>query len=484
MINPLAEQGNVRNRILEHAYHRMEAEVQVTWTEYRDFIMEYMPNLGLVTIAGYLGPEHDVTYVEEEQQGLHIPDGTDLVILSPLNNQATRAYRIAEECRRRGIPTMIGGFHATSLPEEAAEYCDAVAIGEGEDIFPRMMADFEAGRLEKFYRSSQDVDLTRVPMPRFELLTAVPGMTKVPIQATRGCPHNCEFCCLKVQYGPKYRRKTVDQVIAELVRLKELYPEPFVSFTDDNLFVHRKWCKELMERMAPLEIGWEAYTDIGAAEDPELLRMAAEAGCQEVFIGLETLDPDNLALMDPWKSRKLHRYGEYVQRFQEAGIAVMGLFIAGYDYDDEACFERIHEFVRETEMFDADFSMLCPIPGTQLFARMVREGRLHSENWDLYTWYHPVFKPRRMSAERLIEGLVWLFEEFNGPRITEERVHYFKERAAVKGRPVPGWSPIDAVRRAAAPRRSAVSQRGLDLAHGLITARKPSSPERESVVLA
>jgi len=425
-ISPRGSESNQQNNILNSIYQRLMKFL--TFIEIED--VEFMPNLGLLTIAGCLDDHHELVYIEEDyvdesqMEPVIFDEHFDLVCLSAVNSQAYRAYEIAEIFRKRGIYTVIGGLHSSMLPEEAKEHVDTVIIGEGEDTFPVFFRDFEKGEPKPYYKSSGQFDLRLAPMPRFDIVKNITRFNKITVQATRGCPHRCEFCCLYEVYGHKYRKKSPQQIVREIEYIKKLYPHPLISFADENMLVDRKYSKELLRAIAPLDVRWEGYCDISVADDDELLQLLADSNCVLQMIGLESLNFNNLKDIAPFKAKMIDKYAEAVEKIQSYGVGVMGLFMLGFDHDDENVFMEIRDFIKQTDMFDVDFAIVCPIPGTRLYKRLKKEGRITCEDWNNYAWYNVNFQPKKLTPKQLKEGIMWLFKEFNTP----EEVGRKKER--------------------------------------------------------
>ena len=430
LISPRGELGNQQNCILNRVYKPLRN--LIVFFDGED--LEFIPNLGLLTVAGMFPPDWELEYIDED----YIDPGTadpvdfdrpyDLVMLTGVSNQIERAYAISEEFRRRGVKTVIGGMHASALPEEALAHADAVAVGEGEDVTPRLLEDLARGRLAGVYRSSGDFDLAAAPMPRFELIRNVECFNQMSIQATRGCPFKCEYCSIVEVYGRRFRTKRVDAVIAEIAAIQALKPHAFLSFSDENLPADRRFIKTLLREMAPLKVKWEAYADITIADDPELLDLMREAGCVEALIGFESAIPESLALEAPWKAARVAEYPDIVRRIQSHGVAVMGLFILGLDGDRKDVFVRTRDFIIESGMYEADFAVLTPLPGTRTYERLRREGRLlPHRDWNDYTWEKVNFVPRHLTAREISEGILWIYSEFNTPEMLRRRRRHLKE---------------------------------------------------------
>jgi radical SAM superfamily enzyme YgiQ (UPF0313 family) len=378
----------------------------------RGQVVASLPSLSLLTLAALTPEDVEVEYVEIP----HIADlniqrlpAFDAVAISSYSAQIGETYELADQLRARGMKVILGGPHVTALPQEAMEHGDAVVLGEGEPVWPRVIEDLRAGRLERSYRAagSSLYDLRQSPVPRFNLLDPE-NYNRIPIQASRGCPHCCEFCAGSRLFGPGYRQKTVEQVLREIQALGEIWDRPFLEFADDNLFVDRRWGRELVRRIGPLGVRWFAETDISIADDPELLQGLRGAGCYQLLIGLESLSRDNLAAIEStgWKAGRLDQYVRAVRTIQDAGVTVNTCFIIGLDHDTPAVFDDIRRFVRDAEPLEIQVTVLTPFPGTPLFERLRREGRLDEPPfWHKCTLFDVNYRPLGMSREELRWGL-------------------------------------------------------------------------------
>lgn len=384
----------------------------------RGHVVASLPSLSLLTLAALTPAEVAVEYVEiphiADLNTRRLPD-FDAVAISSYSAQIGEAYDLADQLRLRGTKVIMGGPHVTALPYEALEHADAVVLGEAEPVWPRVVEDLGRGRLDRIYRGEAGslYDLRQAPIPRFRLLDPE-NYNRIPIQTSRGCPHHCEFCAGSRLFGPGYRQKTVDQVLAEIQAVSEIWERPFLEFADDNLFVDRHWGRELLRRIRPLGVRWFAETDISIADDPELLQALRPAGCYQLLIGLESLSHDNLAAIEStgWKADRLDRYVHAVRTIQDAGVTVNTCFIVGLDHDTPAVFDDIRRFVREGEPLEIQVTVLTPFPGTPLFERLRREGRLDEPPfWHKCTLFDVNYRPSGMSREELRRGLYDLFRD-------------------------------------------------------------------------
>jgi radical SAM superfamily enzyme YgiQ (UPF0313 family) len=372
----------------------------------RGRVIARLPSLGLLTLGGMAGPEHTCTYFEVEDVDTidRLPEGLDLVALSCLSAQVAGAYALADRFRARGVPVVLGGLHATALPEEAAAHCDAVVVGEGEACWPALLRDAEAGRLKPIYRPRGEFHLDQAPRPAFELLEA-DRYHRITVQVSRGCPYQCEFCASSILLTPRYKMKPVAKVLDEIDRIREIWPRPFLEFADDNALVHKGYWKRLLHELKTRKLRWFAEADISVHEDDELLELMRASGCVEVLIGLESPDAASLGgieLRSDWKRRQAPNYLEAIARIQRKGIRVNGCFILGLDGHDVGVFDRVLEFARQSELFDVQITLLTPFPGTPLYHRLKREGRLlHDGAWERCTLFDVNYVPRLMAAEEL-----------------------------------------------------------------------------------
>jgi radical SAM superfamily enzyme YgiQ (UPF0313 family) len=392
-----------------------------------------LPSLGLLTLAGLTPRKFEVTYHEiaDLRTGGELPDHFDLVALSTFTAQLKEAYAVADGYRARNIPVVMGGITVSSLPEEAKEHCTSVVIGEGEVLWPQVLRDFENGQLQPFYRqpAAEQFDLRAAPMPRFDLLDPS-RYNRITVQTSRGCPHRCDFCASSILLTSRYKVKPTDKVVAELEEIQRIWPRPFIEFADDNSFVHREHYKGLLRRMLPMGLRWFTETDVRVAEDDDLLGLMRDSGCQQVLIGLESphrTSLDGVELKANWKARQQGRYRDAIAKIQSHGITVNGCFILGLDGDTPAVFEDVLRFVRESGLYEVQITFLTPFPGTPLYGRLQREGRILQDGaWELCTLFDINFVPKQMSVTELQNGFLTLAKQLYSAEETTERRRAFK----------------------------------------------------------
>ena len=284
-----------------------------------------LPSLGLLTLAGLTPAEHQCRYLEvEDIRKLDVlPNGFDLVAISSFSAEMGEGYELADRYRAAGTPVVLGGLHATALPEEAAAHADAVVVGEGEAVWPEVLRDAESRRLRPLYRADGQFDLAEAPMPAFHLLD-FSKYNRLTVQASRGCPFCCEFCASSRLLTSRYKQKPAERVLAEIDRICELWQHPFLEFADDNAFVNKRYWKGLLAELASRHVHWFAETDLSVHEDEELLTLARQSGCAELLIGLESPSEAALAgleLVADWKRKQWPHYGEAVRRIQRTASA-------------------------------------------------------------------------------------------------------------------------------------------------------------------
>jgi radical SAM superfamily enzyme YgiQ (UPF0313 family) len=377
--------------------------------------MATMEPLALAYVAALTTPHWTVRIVDEVSEEIPYDDGwdrPDLVGLTSLSITVPRAYEIAHHYRERGVPVVMGGIHATLLPDEASQYVDVVFQGEAEGNWPKLIRDFEAGELKPRYNGGA-AKLQKLPWPRRELYRQSYFMRL--FSASRGCRYRCEFCTLWKQEGGRYRARPPEEVIAELEAFPSRQP---ILFTDENVFTNREWALALFCGMA--ERGhrrpYAVQASLDIADDSDVLTALKRSGCMTVLIGFESLSEESLRVMRKGVNLKIGvaHYKEKIEKLHAHGLASSGTFMFGNDGDGPDIFEQTVEFVIESGLDLIHFGLLTPNPGTDLFGRLEREGRLlytsFPADYARYDLRTAVFRPLRMTPEQLEEGVVWATE--------------------------------------------------------------------------
>jgi radical SAM superfamily enzyme YgiQ (UPF0313 family) len=397
----------------------------------RNKIIASLPSLGLLTLAGLTPERFEIAYHEiaDLKTLPELPVDFDLVAISTFTAQFYEACDVADYYRAKNVPVVMGGITVTSLREQAKEHCTSVVIGEGELLWPELLADFERGGLKPFYQTAKEFDLADAPMPRFDLLDPE-KYNRLTVQTSRGCPHKCEFCASSILLTPRYKVKPVENVIAEIRAIKKIWAKPFIEFADDNSFVHREHYKKLLRELAKENVRWFTEADVGVAEDDELLGLMRDSGCQQVLIGLESPRRTSLygvEMKTNWKLRQHDHYKAAIEKIQSYGVTVNGCFILGLDGDTRDVFDDVLHFVRDSHLYEVQVTFMTAFPGTPLYARMKNEDRILRDcAWELCTLFDINFQPKNMSAAELQSGFLKLAKQLYSAEETHERRAKFK----------------------------------------------------------
>jgi radical SAM superfamily enzyme YgiQ (UPF0313 family) len=387
-----------------------------------------LPSLGLLYLAASTPAGHELRYFEAESDRSEPREvyDCDLVAISTFSAQVFEAYAIADRLRAAGVKVAMGGLHVSVCPDEALAHADYVIVGEGESVWPAVVDASQRGLSQRIFdaRFYKPVDARALPVPRYDLLADRP-YNRFTVQTTRGCPWRCDFCASNVMLGRPYRKRAVDHVVRDIARVRELRPGAFIEFADDNTFVDKHWGKDVCRALAPLRTKWFTETDITVADDPELLDLMRLAGCRQVLIGLESPGRDSLEgieMRHNAKARWSDRYLDAIRRIQSSGITVNGCFILGLDRHTPDIFRQVFEFSLEAGLYDVQVTVLTAFPGTPLYERLLREGRIvQPGRWDLCTLFDVNHRPHGMSPEELRRGMHWLAEHLYSNACTTQR---------------------------------------------------------------
>ncbi len=365
--------------------------------------------VNLSLLAALTPPEHSVKIVDEAFAPDEIDEEVDLVGITVMTDLARRAYQIADTYRRQGVKVVMGGIHPTVLPGEALQHADAVVIGEAEEVWPKLLSDGASGEMQKLYCGNKFANLNGRPTPRRDLYPTPShrGYTPISIgvETARGCPYDCEFCSIGSVMGRQYRARPIAEVIAEVKSIDSRH----LFLVDDALALNRPEAKKLFAEMIPFRLKWAGQGPVSLAEDPELLNVMRRSGCVGLLIGFESVQKQIHDGMKKIKNLRIN-FSEAVRRFHAEGIAILGAFIFGFDHENKDVFDQTFEFITECRLDCVELRILTPFPGTRLYSRLLKEGRLFVPNWWLQG-YPPdtlLFQPKGMTAEELIEGFVRL----------------------------------------------------------------------------
>jgi radical SAM superfamily enzyme YgiQ (UPF0313 family) len=366
------------------------------------------PSLALTSIAAATPANWSVRYWDENllQGPPPCTPFPQVVGISVHLTFSQRAFELARWYRERGALVVFGGLHVLSCPDECAPHADALVFGEGVQVWGRLLRDVERGTLLARYHGDYSTPYRSEPAPRRSLLPRDGFLTTTSLIATRGCHNRCGFCYLATDgLHLPYQMRDVEQVVAEFAE----NGEPYAVFVDNNLGSKPDYLRRLGRALRPLEKIWSAAISIDVTDDPSLVREMALAGCTGVFVGFESLHPENL--VDSHKrSPRPADYARRVALLHDHGIQVNGSFVLGFDHDDADVFERTAEWIEANRLECATFHILTPYPGTPVFAQMEREGRLLHRDWSRYDTAHVVFRPKNMTAEQLADGHAWCYQ--------------------------------------------------------------------------
>ena len=366
----------------------------------------HIPQLSLAILAGLTPPHHEVEIIEEAWKKIDFNKSYDLVGITAMTATAPRAYDISFKFRENGIKTVIGGIHATTIPDEATRYADAVVVGEAENIWHTVLDDAEHNRLQKIYYGTR-ADLSEYPTPRRDLINDKSLIKVAPIETTRGCQWGCDFCTVTKFFGRKPRYRPIEDVIRSIDHIDNKN----LVMLDDNIVGNRIYAKKLFKELKPLNRIWGGQATINIVNDAELLHLAYESGCRCLLVGLESVsDAGTNTLKKQLKSKKENQVA--VKLMQDAGILMVGCVIFGFDHDQPSIFEETVEFLIESRVAMAQFTILTPYPGTKIFDDLRRENRILTYDWSKYDNKKVLIKPKNMSAEKLIEGYYWAKKTF------------------------------------------------------------------------
>jgi radical SAM superfamily enzyme YgiQ (UPF0313 family) len=337
-----------------------------------------MEPLPAAYIAGLTPDDVQVTFRDDRMEEIDFDEPTDLVALTVETYTAKRAYQIASEYRRRGIPVVMGGFHPTLVPDEAIDYAEAIVIGDAENVWPLLIEDFRLGKQQRVYKSSVRPNLSRV-IPDRSIFGSRKYFPIGMMDAARGCVYNCDFCAVQTFFDATQNWRGIEAIIRDVKKVQQKHK--LIFFIDDNIMVTPDKAKAFFEALIPLRIKWISQADIMATHDEEVLKLMRTSGCQGILIGFESLNPHNLKLMNKSFNTAHGGPAEAVRRLHKYGIRLYATFLFGYDHDSGESFREAVEFCMEHNIFISAFNHITPFPGTPLYQRLHQEGRLLYEKW-------------------------------------------------------------------------------------------------------
>jgi len=370
------------------------------------------PIITLPHLAAITPSNHIVKIVNENYDTIDFDEDVDLVGITCYTMTAPRAYEIADEFREQGKTVVLGGYHPTAMPEEAKQHADSVVMGMAEVNWPKAINDFENGKLKPIYERDHDFDISKVPPLRRDLIRHNPFIGA--IQTTRGCSNRCEFCAISSFCGNMVKQRPVKDVVEEIKNM----PNNLFIFHDPHLTLHRKYAMDLFKEMIRQKIhrGWVANGTaniLGKAEE-KFLDLAQKAGCVEWFVGFESVNQETLNNINK-KHNKVEDFKKMIKRVHDHGMTIQGGIIFGFDEDTPNIFDTTLETINDWDLDVLEVNILTPYPGTPLFERLDREGRILTRDWSRYNQVDVVFKPNNMTEKELYEGARRVAKEFYSP---------------------------------------------------------------------
>ena len=386
------------------------------------------PYLALTTLAALTDEDWEVSIVDENVDAINFSDLPDLAAISIMTPLAKRGYEIADYFREKGVPVVLGGIHPTMMKDEAKIHADSVVMGEAEKTWPFVLSDFKRGNLKPFYKSTNFSSLDRLPIPRRNLLNRKGYFFTNTIQATRGCPFDCEFCSVTSFYGRTYRVRPVEDVINEIAHMEK----GFLFFVDDNIVGKPSYAKELFKALIPLKVKWFTQASLNIVKDRKLLDLAQRSGCKGLFVGFESLSQENLKAMGK-STNCVSEYKDAIKMLHDHGIGIQGSFIFGTDYDNKSVFSDVLRFIEKTHLEAVLFSVLTPFPGTRIYETLQKENRIIDTDWERYDMNHVVFSPKKMTPGELQDGFNWAYRKLYGHRSILVRLFPFNRNSLFYG---------------------------------------------------
>jgi len=379
--------------------------------------------LSLIYLGSMTPKSYDRKFITLSPKSLEkVNEKSDLVCITISTCDSKAGYKIADYFRKKGISVVLGGFHASMLPEEAEMHADSVVIGEAEGVWRKVLDDFEKGELKKKYQAEECSKWIEGPKKR--LVSKKFGVYNICLESTRGCPRNCTFCAVTSLYGPKIRHRKIKELVREIKSIRKR--SNFFFFIDDNIIIDKVYARKLFKALIPLKIKWFCQADISIAKDKELLELAYQSGCRFVFIGFESVSQRSLDEMN--KGTKFKEYIELIKKIKDKGIFIVGSFVYGFDSDDKDSIKNTIKFCKKTKIDLPVFSILIPYPGTQLYNKLKQENRITNDNWEEYS-KQVVFRMKKFKKGELERGILKSHKTFYSfPGIFKKAWNYWRSR--------------------------------------------------------
>ncbi|MCK4364582.1 MAG: B12-binding domain-containing radical SAM protein [Thermoplasmatales archaeon] len=354
------------------------------------------PYMSIQQLVAATPNKHSIELIDERFDKIDFEKKYDLVaIMKCYTMYAFRAYEIADKFRKKGIPVIIGGWHPTAFPDEAKQHADSVLIGEQEGIWLTILKDVEKKQPKSFYKAEKYLEAENIP-PHQSNIKISPFPTG-RLEVGRGCPQDCEFCMTPVMHGTDYRLRPIDTVIEEIKTIKQ----KTILITEPSITLDPEYAKKLFKEMKPLNKKFFCFghTDV-LNKDEELLKLSAEAGCLAWWIDFESFSQETLNSLGK-KTNKIEEYASAINKIHSYGISVIGTLIFGLDTDTLEVFNETRKALKNLEIDALEVNIVCPLPGTPLFEKLDKQGRILTKDWPKYDDFNIVFQPKNMTPEEL-----------------------------------------------------------------------------------
>lgn len=360
-----------------------------------------MPQLALYILQGLTPPEHEVKIIEEETDNIDLEQECNLVGISCMTANAPRAYELCKEFKKRGKTVILGGVHPSILPDEAMQYADSVVVGEAEGVWEILIQDFQNNNLKRKYHDPLP-DLKKYVPKDFSKIIKRRLYNLIPIMTTRGCPYNCDFCCVTNLFGKKIRHVPVENVVRDI---QESGANNFM-FLDDNIIGNPKYAKKLFSLIKPLKIKWVGQASVSLlVNDDELLQLAADSGCKALFFGIESVSEEQLHSMNK-ALKEIEHLESALKKIKKMGILIHASMVFGFDSDTKDIFNETVRFLIKNKVCTVSFNVLTPYPGTKTYEDLNNKNRLTTKDWTYYDHNTVVFKPKNMTSYELQIGKI------------------------------------------------------------------------------
>jgi len=384
-----------------------------------------MPNITLITLAAILKPYFIVEIFDGEREKLpsiNYFEKYDYVFFTGMSYQIDNGRKISSELQKMNIKTIAGGVHTTFNDE--SNYFDSVFIGELENNCDKFIEDLKNSNLKPVYNvKTPPLKIVDSPIPLYELIKKDEIF---PVQLTRGCPYDCNFCIVTKGFGKILRIRPIEQIKKIINKIKSIDPNPGIFFTDDNMFLNRKFAIEILTYLETQNIRFMTHSDLDIAKDIELLKLLKKAGCYAIMAGIETTNPESLGEASKFKVKQGNSALKNIEIIQSHGIGIIGSFVVGFDHDDENTFSNIDNFIKDANLFEVCVKVLTPFPGTSLRNKLIKEERLTNKEFSKYTARELLFNAKNLEEDKIKIGIEKIIKEYTSIESRKKRILHFK----------------------------------------------------------